>query len=61
MGEIEKALKQISDILLEECCAQVAAKEGKEQYKQPFCCAGCNISFHRCADMPVKKDEKMSE
>jgi len=31
MGEIEKALKQISDILLEESCAQVAAKEGKEQ------------------------------
>jgi len=31
MGEIEKALKQISDMMLEESCAQVAAKEGKEQ------------------------------
>lgn len=31
MGEIEKALKQISDTLLEECCSQLAAKEGKEQ------------------------------
>ncbi|XP_065912884.1 zinc finger RNA-binding protein-like isoform X2 [Dysidea avara] len=45
MGEIEKALKQISDVLLEESCAQVAAKEGKD----------------KCADMPVKKDEKMRE
>ena len=32
MGEIEKALKQISDVLLEESCAQVAAKEGKDKY-----------------------------
>lgn len=31
MGEIEKALKQISDVLLEERCSQLAAKEGKEQ------------------------------
>lgn len=31
MGEIEKALKQISDMLLEESCSKLAAKEGKEQ------------------------------
>lgn len=31
MAEIEKALKQISDSLLEERCTELAAKEGKEQ------------------------------